>query len=1146
MSSKRRIWAIGSYDKSFFEFAIAGKPENYSKVFPFDVNFIIGKSEADKNWPYIHPGPTDWAGNRTHPFKIIFELNERVEGEAELNIAYIDVVRHMWGRPYLDDGPLYIVNVNGFTLETYFPPGSGSNKTESLWDDKKGKYGILKIPFSSSLLKLGQNCITLTVEEEGWLIYDALWLEVDESKRYVNFIKEVDVKDTPLFKKEDGILKQAIEVTIYNSGFPQKGKITLELDNLKVELNEEIKFGNTIRYVLVPELKDEKRGVVEVEIEGQKIEKEFIVGPRKKWLLFLAPASHTDIGYTTIQPHVAEVHSRNIDIALEACKSTTSFKWNIEVSWHLRDFMKKRKEKMNDLTRFMKEGRIGLQALYTNLLTGLCSHEALNRACYFSNSVSKKYGIPLNSAMLTDIPSAIWTLPMVLANSGIKYYAQGINQERGPFFRYSDIKSPFYWEGPDGSKVLTWFALHYGIRQAAKTGLLEGYRQTLRRIQQFVSNFEKDYPYNAILVYGTFADNHPLDAKFAMVAEEWNKNWEYPKVIVATLDEFFRYIEKEFKDRIPTYRGNPGSYWEDGVASTAFETALHRENQRDIILVEKINSLVASLTSLSKYPKPMLDLAWEMIHLYNEHTWGDAYSGYRPDGRVVNEQWKIKKSFAHSGKLMIERMLEDSLCSLASLVRGSRHYSILFFNPHSWRRDDVVDIIVSSPPFVMFGQNFKILDCRNNKLISYQIVEEGAGTLFRTPNYVMNRVISLFLEDVPSVGYVCVDIIPFSEEYTVEPSVSFFEWGMENQYYKIEIDTQTGAIKSIYDKEIGEELVDKNSQFKLNQYLYLAGGEGTQAVSSEQSLPKPEFKVYTNKNVRISKGSNGPIFGSIIIESDSYNTPLIRTEIRLYSKIKRISIINKVVKNETLEKEGIYFSFPFAIENPEIRFEIPNGFTRPEKEQLKGGCKDWYAIQDWVSISNNDFTIIWNSVDAPLVSIGDINVGKWLEKLEIRKGHLFAYVMNNYWYTNYKASQGGEFEFKFNITSYKGESDNVKNTKFGWDASKPLAYTFLIPNKDGILPHGELSFLKVDKENVALLAFKPAEDDEGFIIRLIETERKDTTARLTFPFHELKEAYKCNLVEERISKLEIVENGVDVPLKAGGVTTIMVKLVKRD
>ena len=49
--------------------------------------------------------------------------------------------------------------------------------------------------------------------------------------------------------------------------------------------------------------------------------------------------------------------------------------------------------------------------------------------------------------------------------------------------------------------------------------------------------------------------------------------------------------------------------------------------------------------------------------------------------------------------------------------------------------------------------------------------------------------------------------------------------------------------------------------------------------------------------------------------------------------------------------------------------------------------------------------------------VSDINAGKWLDTLPVTNGTIFAYVMNNYWFTNYKAGQDGDFTFRYSLTS---------------------------------------------------------------------------------------------------------------------------------
>jgi hypothetical protein len=67
---------------------------------------------------------------------------------------------------------------------------------------------------------------------------------------------------------------------------------------------------------------------------------------------------------------------------------------------------------------------------------------------------------------------------------------------------------------------------------------------------------------------------------------------------------------------------------------------------------------------------------------------------------------------------------------------------------------------------------------------------------------------------------------------------------MENEFYRVAVDPKTGALKSIYDKEAGRELVDAESEYGLGEVIYVSGGEGSYAVQSDlRGLPAPKF-VY--------------------------------------------------------------------------------------------------------------------------------------------------------------------------------------------------------------------------------------------------------------------------------------------------------------
>jgi len=83
--------------------------------------------------------------------------------------------------------------------------------------------------------------------------------------------------------------------------------------------------------------------------------------PVRKWVVYLLPHSHVDIGYTDIQPAVERKHCQILDQALELCRKTADyppgarFKWNSEVLWpidsYLRQASPKKKQQLVDAIR---------------------------------------------------------------------------------------------------------------------------------------------------------------------------------------------------------------------------------------------------------------------------------------------------------------------------------------------------------------------------------------------------------------------------------------------------------------------------------------------------------------------------------------------------------------------------------------------------------------------------------------------------------------------------------------------------------------------------------------------------------------------------------------------------------------------------
>ena len=199
-------------------------------------------------------------------------------------------------------------------------------------------------------------------------------------------------------------------------------------------------------------------------------------------------------------------------------------------------------------------------------------------------------------------------------------------------------------------------------------------------------------------------------------------------------------------------------------------------------------------------------------------------------------------------------------------------------------------------------------------------------------------------------------------------------------------------------------------------------------------------------------------------------------EIRLFDHEKKIEFTEDVDKKEIDDKEAVYFAFPFAMQQPQFQYEIQNGVVDPSKDMYAGAGHEWFSVQHWISAQQDGLSATVMPLDAPLVTLGDINRGDWPAEFGKRTGTIFSYVMNNYWFTNYRAGQGGHFRFRYVVTSAPS-TDPVQLSRMGWEEMTPFE-TDEVTSQDKALNQPrpldgkQGSFLDVQDPNLLLETWK--------------------------------------------------------------------------
>lgn len=1133
-SPRTVIFRIGEFDRSSGEFSSATPARR--------VNFVVSQSIPGKDWFSEQPAVLESAAQSqpatiaAAPRAITFTLPGTPAGNYELHVGLLVESASV---------PVLRVGINDKHGMFYLHPRLDYSNGDE-WDSFDPAYSSADVDFTfpGKYLHAGTNIITFEAVEQAEeevpdarLNYDAIELD-SISRRTAQAAPPVQLMPAIFFRRHQGALQEEVDAFIRQAGKAPSGlraELTIGQRNYRAGLQAQEDFGEVKAEFWVDEFDAKTEANLILRSDGQTRHYTQQISPAKHWTIFVVPHIHLDGGYSDYQAKVAAIQSRAINEALDMAATHPDFRFSLDGEWSFEQFLATASEaEKQRAIAGIQNRQLLIPAQYANLLTGISGAEVLIRSLYPSAKISAQYGTPLDYANITDVPSYSWSYASILAAAGIPYLAAGSDNYRAPVLLQGRLNehTPTWWVGPDGKRILLWYArgyLHMQMLFGLPPVLAAGH-DTLPLFLQMYD--DPAYRPSATLLYGTQVENTDLYPQQAEFVAQWNNKYAYPHLRYSGFHEALEEIAREFGDGIPTIRGDGGPYWEDGVASDAKYMGMERWNEARGLTAEKLDTLASLVNPRLKANVGELDRLWTDMVLMDEHTFDSWNSVSDPESTEAVEQSVFKDRFAVNAASQADFIAKRAMANLADTIPALAG-SMIVMNSLNWKRSGLVSVDV--------GKSDEIVDMSSGEAVPLQLLSRGND---------FARV-SFEAGDVPAMGYKVYFMRPSAKSAAMPATER--NTSIESRYYRVELDAQTGALRSIYDKELKRELVNQNSPYRFAQYLYVTGGdkEPNSILGYSRTAPPPRLEIHPASGGRLISTEHVPGGEIALMESTDVNTPVIKSEIRVFDNVKKIEITENVNKTRVNSKEAVYFAFPFALDRPQFQYEIQNGVVDPARDTYPGAGHEWFSVLHWISVQQGGLSASLMPLDAPLVTLGDINRGEWPERFGNRAGTVFSYVMNNYWNTNYRAGQGGDFAFHYVVTS-AAATDPGNLSRMGWEEITPLEVDVVTSQDKALapLPSGDsaatgdsspkiqgndtsshrrqseqASYLEVADSGLFVETWKPAEDGNGTILRLLDLAGTERTESIRIPFLHIAKVWSTDALERGKDPIPVTADG---------------------
>ena len=704
------------------------------------------------------------------------------------------------------------------------------------------------------------------------------------------------------------------------------------------------------------------------------------------------------------------------------------------------------------------------------------SGEAFCRHFLYSQKFFREnFGFAVKTGYNVDSFGHNGMLPQLFKKSGIDNYVyhRPNNIEEKPNLPFESLH---YWQSPDGSVINAY-------------RIPDGYGGDIFQARLEDHYYNKPQPMMIFIGVGNHGGGPSKE--HLKHAQEFIATGNFK---FGTADEYFADCEGVAMPMVSEDLQHHAS----GCYSANSEIKdLNRRAETELVAAEKLDVL-ANLITGSQLHHDAVESAWERVMFNQFHdilagcSIKEAYIDAKGAFGYARETALGVNTFA-AQRISWRIKTTDFLDADATEMRGRMWYKkgegspMVVFNPHSFP--------VRS--FAQFGNQWisKVVDSKGND-IPFQLVRAS----YTDGKHIYK---CIFEADVPAYGY-AVYYLYHEKEFEVAPyetKLSASETCLENDKVKITFDKDTGAVASYLLKESGTEFAE--------------GLLGKAVVCDDSANDTWGHKIF-DYNLEIGEFNggtlelveNGPIRATVksVVK---YGNSVLKRYYSLYNDSEKLTV--RTVLDMDEQYKSVKLSFKANVDNSKVTYSMPYGFIEKAANGQEEPCHAWCDISD----DSGKGLALLNTCKYSFCSIGND-----LRMMIARSCAYLDHYGQHHRDEEMEFLDKGEQEFTYEIVPHT-EKVNSELFKAAELLNSPLQ-THQETHHDGNLPQ-VYSGLTVDRDNVVVTAIKPAEDGNGVILRIVETNGTATAA--TVDFGAMNAKFTMNWGPQEIKTVRINADG---------------------